>query len=100
MAVAARVGLNVRPKRKCRSFDSAEVRCAQDDSVVVGERTKGKCRSFDSAEVRFARDDRFLVGKDEEQKQAPIRLRSGQAFGSAEVRFDQDDRSYWESKMC
>ena len=32
----------------------------------------------------------------EEQKQVPIRLRSGQAFDSAEVRFAQDDRVFAE----
>jgi hypothetical protein len=47
---------------KCRSFDSAEVRFAQDDRVGGWERAKGRSRSFDSAEVRFAQDDRFETG--------------------------------------
>jgi hypothetical protein len=35
-----------------------------------------------------------MGGMNEEQKQVPIRLRSGQAFDSAEVLFAQDDRSF------
>jgi hypothetical protein len=33
----------------------------------------------------------LVVGDYKDEKQVPIRLRSGQAFDSAEVRFAQDD---------
>jgi len=49
----------VRRKRRSRSFGSA-----QDDRVWFWERAKSECRSFDSAEVRFAQDDRSLVGRE------------------------------------
>ena len=45
---------------KCRSFDSAEVRFAQDDGISGSGEMECKCGSFDSAEVRFAQDDKSV----------------------------------------
>jgi hypothetical protein len=73
--------MHVPPKSKCRSFDSAEQRFAQDDGFVGGVR-KSKCRSFDSAEKRFAQDDSFVGW---------VRENRYRSFDSAEQRFAQDD---------
>src|SRR5580698_1322523 len=56
-------------KDRSRSFDSAEVRFAQDDRDL-------RSRSFDSAEVRFAQDDnsKFVTARSYSGLGMPVAL--------------------------